>query len=170
MSSLTATNDASTPVESRTQRRDNSGLSDEDEPLPKKALPDFNPWKSEEDSIASGKDLDGLDQEDGRVMNELTAQAEEDDARDNAIFPDAHMRYGASLGGSLCDSHNPTLRLINRRFSRQYRNVLRHNTKKHKNKIGRELKYLIRRSKNLSAGTLASLVKLYLSVLPLLHA
>ncbi len=96
--------------------------------------------------------------------------------------------YGASLGGSLCDSHNPTLRLINRRFSRQYRNVLRHNTKKHKNKIGRELNFVHsshlshtdsyvhigfgggRSYKNLSAGTLASLVKLYMSVLPLLLA
>ncbi len=76
MSSLTATNNVSTPAVSRTQGRDNSGSSDEDEPSPKKALPDFNLRKSEEDLVASGNDSDGWDQEDGRVMHELTAQAE----------------------------------------------------------------------------------------------
>ena len=69
--------------------------------------------------------------------------------------------YGASMGEPLCFTHNPTLRLINRRCFKKYRNVLCHNTEKHKNKIRREL---FRRSKNLSAGTLASLVKLNLSV------
>jgi hypothetical protein len=91
MSSLTATYDVSTPAASRTRGRDNSGSSDEDEPSPKKTLPDFNLRKSEEDSVASGDDSDGWNREDGRVMHELAAQAEEDDARDNAVFPDVQM-------------------------------------------------------------------------------
>ena len=91
MSSLTATYDVSTPAASRTRGRENSGSSDEDEPSPKKTLPDFNLRKSEEDSVASGDDSDGWNREDGRVMHELAAQAEEDDARDNAVFPDVQM-------------------------------------------------------------------------------
>ena len=87
MSSLAATNDVSPSVVSKTQGRDNSGSSHEDELSPKKALPNFNLCESEEDSVASGNNLDGWDREDGRVMHELAAQAEEDDARDNAIFP-----------------------------------------------------------------------------------
>ncbi len=63
-------------------------MSDEDEPSPKKALPDFNLRKSEEDSIASGDDSDGWDEGEGRVMHDLAAQAKADDVLDDAVFPD----------------------------------------------------------------------------------
>jgi hypothetical protein len=59
MSSLTALNTAAASTASRRQNIDESGLSDEDEPSPNKARPDFNLRKSEEDSIASGDDSDG---------------------------------------------------------------------------------------------------------------
>ncbi len=62
-------------------------MSDEDEPSPKKALPDFSLRKSEEDSIASGDDSNAWEQEQGRVMHEFTAQADADDALDVAAFP-----------------------------------------------------------------------------------
>ncbi len=65
MSSLTATNDVSTPAASTARGRDNSGSSDEDVPSPKKALPDFNLRKREEDSVASGDNSKGWDREDG---------------------------------------------------------------------------------------------------------
>ena len=52
MSLLTAPpNIATASAASRRRDRDASGLSDEDEPSPKKALPNFNLQKSEEDSI-----------------------------------------------------------------------------------------------------------------------
>ncbi len=66
-------------------------MSDEDEPPPKKAFPDFNLRKSEEDSIASGDDSDGWDKEEGRVMHDLAAQAKADDVLDEAVFPDVPM-------------------------------------------------------------------------------
>ncbi len=85
--SLTAPNIATTSAASRRQNRDESGLSDEDEPSPQKAVPNFNLRKSEEDSIVYGNNSDGWDQEDGRARHNLTAQAKADDALDNAVFP-----------------------------------------------------------------------------------
>ena len=61
--------------------------SDEAEPLPKKALPDFSLRKSEEDSIASGNDSNAWEQEQGRVMHEFTAQADANDVLDDVAFP-----------------------------------------------------------------------------------
>ena len=88
MSSLTAPVTAAASAASRRRNRDESGSSDEDEPSPKKAFPDFNLRKSEEDSIASGDDSDGWDKEEGRVMRDLAAQAKADDVLDDAVFPD----------------------------------------------------------------------------------
>ena len=59
--------------------------------LPKKALPDFSHCKNEEDSVSSGNNSNGWEREEGRVMHEFAAQAEADDARDDAAFPDIAM-------------------------------------------------------------------------------
>jgi hypothetical protein len=91
MSSLTAPVTAVTSAASRRRTRDESGLSDEDEPSPKMAFPDFNLRKSEEDSIASGDDSNGWDKEEGRVMHDLATQAKADDVLDDAVFPDIRM-------------------------------------------------------------------------------
>jgi hypothetical protein len=90
-SSLSMTDAASASVRNSNKRSADDLASDDDTPSPKKALPDFSRRKNEEDSVASGDDSNGWEREEGRVMHEFTAQAEADDVRDDAAFPDIAM-------------------------------------------------------------------------------
>jgi hypothetical protein len=87
ISSLSMSHAASASVTNRRRQSRANLASDEDEPSPKKALPDFSLRKSEEDSIASGNDSNAWEQEQGRVMHEFTAHSNTDDALDDAAFP-----------------------------------------------------------------------------------
>ena len=89
LSMTDATTSAS--VRNRNKRRADELASDADTPSPKKALPDFSRRKNEEDSVASGDNSNDWEREEGRVMHEFAAQAEADDARDDAAFPDIAM-------------------------------------------------------------------------------
>ena len=90
-SSLSMTEAASVSVRNNNKRSADGLASDDDSPSPKKALPDFSRRKNEEDSVVSGDDSNGWEREEGRVMHEFAAQAEADDARDDAAFPDIAM-------------------------------------------------------------------------------
>ena len=90
-SSLSMTDAASASVRNNNKRSADGLASDDDTPSPKKALPDFSRRKKKEDSVASGDDSNGWEREEGWVMHEFAAQAEANDARDDAAFPDIAM-------------------------------------------------------------------------------
>ncbi len=52
----------------------NSSAEDDDDPSPKKTLPDFMTRKSDNDSVASGDDSAGWKMEEDRVMNSFLAE------------------------------------------------------------------------------------------------
>jgi hypothetical protein len=85
---LTAPNTATASADNRRRNRAQSASSDDEEPSPKKALPDFSLRKSEEDSVASGDDSEGWDEIEARLAHDLSAQAMLDDALDEAAFTD----------------------------------------------------------------------------------
>ena len=60
--------------------------SDDDEPSPKKALPDFATRKCDSDSVASGDLSDGWDAEEERVMDALAAQMAANATLDAAVL------------------------------------------------------------------------------------
>jgi hypothetical protein len=72
VSSLTTPNTAAASADNSKQSRAHSASSDDDEPSPQKALPDFSLHKSEEDSVASGDDSEGWDEIEGRLAHELS--------------------------------------------------------------------------------------------------
>ena len=82
---------ASASITNKSKRSAADLALDNNTPSPKKTLPDFSRWKNEEDSVISGNDSNGWEREEGRAMHEFAAQAEADDARDDAAFPDIAM-------------------------------------------------------------------------------
>ena len=60
ISSLTTPNTATASADYSKRSRAHSASSDDDEPSPKKALPDFSLHKSKEDSVASGNNSEGF--------------------------------------------------------------------------------------------------------------
>jgi hypothetical protein len=86
ISGLTAPNTANTSADNSKRISAHSDSSDDDEPSPKKALPDFSLHKSEEDSVASGDDSEGWDGIEERLAHDLIARARIDDALDEAAF------------------------------------------------------------------------------------
>ena len=93
MSGMTTTpNTATASVHNRKRSSAYSDSSDDDEPSPKKALPDFSLRKGKEDSVVSGDDSEGwCDMEEENLADNLSAQAKVDDALDEAAFPDIPM-------------------------------------------------------------------------------
>ncbi len=82
MSSLTSGMTAATSAGTPKQSQYKTALSDDDEPSPKKALPDFNACKCNSDSVASSDNSAGWDAEEERVMDALAAQMVAKDAID----------------------------------------------------------------------------------------
>ena len=72
ISGLTAPNTANTSADNSKRIRARSDSSDDDEPSPKKALPNFSMRKSEEDSVASGDDSKGWDGIEERLAHDLS--------------------------------------------------------------------------------------------------
>ncbi len=88
MSSLTTANTSFAPVDDRKRKRANAASSDDNEPSPITALPDFSNRNSDNDLVASGDNSEGWDEKEGRVGHDLCAQAIVDELWDNAVFPD----------------------------------------------------------------------------------